>query len=128
MPADKPESLSTIDRPLRLTHGHTPVVADLGRFFNPLADRGSDRPSRWAGLLSVPASTSMRVVGCVEVVARRTTVAATLAASGHPDLAARDPVMAVGTFTLGQVAALRHEGWFAPGPTTQPTDAIPHVR
>src|SRR3954468_9478134 len=119
MPADKPESLSTIYFPLRLTYGLVPVVAGLDKFFNMLTDWGAYLPSSWANILPVPASTFMMIVGCIEIVAGRAVLtrftrlgayvvmawlmllAASLVASGHLDIAVRDLVMAVGAYTLG---------------------------
>jgi hypothetical protein len=88
----------------------------------------------------------MMVVGCIEIaaglaVSTRFTrlgayvvmawlimIAATLVAAGYLDIAVRDLVMAVGAFTLGQVAAVRHEGWLSFGRAARPAEVYTHVR
>jgi uncharacterized membrane protein YphA (DoxX/SURF4 family) len=146
MHADRTENLSTIYFPLRLTYGLVPVVAGLDKFANLLTDWGAYLPGGWANVLPVPASTFMMIVGCIEIAAGLAVLtgltrlgahvvmawlvllAATLVASGRPDIAVRDLVMAVGAYTLGRVAALRHEGWLPLGRAARATEAIAHVR
>jgi uncharacterized membrane protein YphA (DoxX/SURF4 family) len=146
VPADKPESLSSIYLPLRLTYGLVPLVAGLDKFFNLLTDWGKYLPRGLSSVLPVPTSTLMMAAGCIEIVAGLAVltkftrlgayvlmawlvmIAATLVASGYLDIAVRDLVMAVGALTLGQVAAFRHEGWLPLGRASRPAEVYAHVR
>jgi uncharacterized membrane protein YphA (DoxX/SURF4 family) len=146
VPEDKPESLSSIYFPLRLTYGLVPVVAGLDKFFNVLTDWGKYLPRGLAGALPVPVPTFMIVVGCIEIVAGLAVltkftrlgayvvmawlvmIAVNLVVAGYLDVAVRDLVMAVGAFSLGQVAALRHEGWLPFGRAARPAEAYAHAR
>jgi hypothetical protein len=144
--ADQTESLSSIYLPLRLTYGLVPVVAGLDKFLNLLTDWGKYLPHGLTSVLPLPTSTVMAAVGCIEIAAGLAVltkftrlgayvvmawlvmIAATLVVSGYFDIAVRDLVMAVGAFTLGQVAALRHEAWLPFGRATRPAEAYAHVR
>lgn len=146
MPARNPEDLSTIYLPLRLTYGLVPVVAGLDKFFNVLTDWGKYLPPGLANLLPVPASTFMLIVGCIEIAAGLAVltkftrlgayvvmawlvlIAATLVVGGYRDIAVRDLVMAVGAYTLGQVAALRQERWLPFARASHPAEVPAHVR
>jgi hypothetical protein len=57
-------------------------------------------------------------------------IAVILVASGRLDVAVRDLVMAVGAYTLGQAAALRHEPWlpFARTPASVAAKGYADVR
>jgi len=123
------DSLSSIYLPLRLVYGLVPIVAGLDKYFNRLVQWDKYLPDSLAAVLPVDASTFMLLVGGVEIAAGLAVltlftrlgayvvmgwlvlIALNLVAVGALDIAVRDLVMAVGAYTLGQVAALRHEGW-----------------
>lgn len=146
MPDSIPENLSTVYLALWLTYGLVPVVAGLDKFFNLLTDWGKYVSPRLADLLPVPVPTFMTVVGCIEIVAGIVVltnltrlgahivmawlvlIAATLVVGGYLDIAVRDLVMAVGAYTLGQVAALRHEPWLPFARTPHPAEVHAHAR
>ena len=129
MPAATSENLSSIYFPLRLTYGVVPVVAGLDKFFNVLTDWDKYLPAFAADILPVSPETFMLLVGVIEIVAGLAVltwftrlgayvvlawlvlIALNLIAAGYVDVAVRDVVMAVGAYTLGQVAALRGESW-----------------
>jgi uncharacterized membrane protein YphA (DoxX/SURF4 family) len=129
MSSSATDRLSSIYIPLRLTYGLVPIVAGLDKFANLLADWGKYLPPVVADHLPVSPSTFMMVVGVVEIAAGLAVltgitrlgayivmawlvlIALNLVAAGQLDVAVRDLVMAVGAFTLGQVAALRNESW-----------------
>jgi hypothetical protein len=146
MHTDLPEDLPSIYVPLRLTYGLVPLVAGLDKFVNLLTDWGQYLPRGLADVLPVSVSTFMMIVGCIEIVAGLAIltkltrlgayvvmawlvlIAGNLIAAGYLDIAVRDLVMAVGAFTLGQAAAIRHERWLPFGPAARPTEAYAHVR
>jgi hypothetical protein len=146
MSASSPESLATIYFPLRMTYGLVPVVAGVDKFFNLLTDWGAYLPDALTGILPGQAHTLMMIVGCIEIAAGLAVltkfarlgahvvmawlmmIAATLIVSGHLDIAVRDLVMAVGAYTLGQVAALRHEPWLPFAHAPRPAEVNVHVR
>jgi uncharacterized membrane protein YphA (DoxX/SURF4 family) len=129
MAGEKNHSLSFVYFPLRVTYGLVPVLAGLDKFFNILADWPSYLPSIAAEILPVSPTTFMMLVGVVEIIAGLAVlttltrlgayvvmgwlvgVAVTVVAAGYYDIAVRDLVMAVGAYTLGQVAGLRGEQW-----------------
>lgn len=146
MPADQPNTLASIYIPLRLTYGLVPLVAGLDKFFNLLTDWGKYLPRGLSSVSPIPISTLMMIVGCIEIVAGLAVltkftrlgayvvmawlvlIAANLVAAGYLDIAVRDLVMAVGAFTLGQVAAFRREGWLPFGHVARPSEEYAHVR
>lgn len=129
MDATKPGGLSTIYYPLRLVYGLVPIVAGLDKFVNVLTDWGRYLPRGVADVLPISTSTFMMVVGVIEIIAGLAVltkftrwgayvvmawlalIALNLVAAGLLDIAVRDLVMAVGAYTLGQVAALRENAW-----------------
>jgi hypothetical protein len=55
--------------------------------------------------------TALPRLGAYVVMAWLILIAVTVAAAGYLDIAVRDLVMAVGAYSLGQLAALRGEPW-----------------
>jgi hypothetical protein len=129
-----------------MTYGLVPLVAGLDKFFNLLTNWGKYLPPGFASVSPIPAPTFMAFVGCIEIVAGLAVltkftrlgayivmgwlvmIAANLVIGGHLDIAVRDLVMAVGAYTLGQVAGLRHEAWLPFASTTYAAEGIAHVR
>lgn len=129
MATERNNSLSSIYFPLRVTYGIVPLLAGLDKFFNILADWPTYLPSFAAELLPVSPSAFMMLVGVIEIIAGLAVlttltrlgayivmgwlacIAMTVIAAGYYDIAVRDLVMAVGAYTLGQVAGLRDEQW-----------------
>jgi uncharacterized membrane protein YphA (DoxX/SURF4 family) len=134
------DNLSSIYIPLRLTFGLVPLVAGIDKFFNLLTEWSKYLPAIAVDRLPVSPATFMMIVGVIEIVAGLAVltlftrlgayvvmlwlvlIAANLVAAGYFDIAVRDLVMAVGAYTLGQVAAIRGEKWIPvpshpPGPT-----------
>jgi uncharacterized membrane protein YphA (DoxX/SURF4 family) len=123
------DNLSSIYLPLRLTYGLVPLVAGADKFFNLLTDWSKYLPEQVASALPVSPATFMLLVGVIEIVAGLAVltkftrlgayvvmawlllIAANLIIGRYYDIAVRDIVMAIGAYTLGQVAALRGEGW-----------------
>lgn len=129
MATETNNSLSSIYFPLRVTFGLVPLVAGLDKFFNILADWPTYLPSFAAEILPVSPNAFMMLVGVIEIFAGLAVltaltrlgayvvmgwlacIAVTVIAAGYYDIAVRDLVMAVGAYTLGQVAGLRGEQW-----------------
>lgn len=129
MATERNNSLSSIYFPLRVTFGLVPLLAGLDKFFNILADWPRYLPSFATEILPVSPSAFMMLVGVIEIVAGLAVlttltrlgayvvmgwlacIAVTVIAAGYYDIAVRDLVMAVGAYTLGQVAGLRGEQW-----------------
>ena len=123
------DNLSSIYVPLRLTFGLVPLVAGIDKIFNLLTDWSKYLPAIAVDWLPVSSTTFMMIVGVIEIVASLAVltlftrlgayvvmlwlalIAANLVAAGYFDIAVRDLVMAVGVYTLGQVAAIRGEKW-----------------
>jgi hypothetical protein len=123
------DRLASIYYPLRLTYGLVPIVAGADKFFHLLTDWDKYLPAFASELLPISTSHFMLIVGVIEIVAGLAVltaftrlgayivmawlalIAINLIAAGYLDVAVRDLVMALGAFTLGQVAALRHESW-----------------
>jgi uncharacterized membrane protein YphA (DoxX/SURF4 family) len=121
--------LSSVYVPLRLTYGLVPLLAGLDKFTNLLADWSTYLPPSMTSLLPVSPSVFMMIVGVIEIVAGLAVltvlprlgayvvmawlilIAAVVAIGGHYDIAVRDLAMAVGAYTLGQVAAMRGLPW-----------------
>lgn len=131
MTTQRTDKLSSIYYPLRITYGLVPILAGMDKFVGLLADWESYLPSFAADLLPFSTTTFMMIVGAIEIVAGLAVltlftrlgayivmtwlamIALSLVAAGFLDIAVRDFVMAVGAYTLGQVAAVRGESWFA---------------
>jgi len=125
------ERYASIYFPLRLTYGLVPLIAGIDKFFNILTDWQQYLPEFVIAALPIPASSFMLLVGIIEIVAGLAVltwftrlgayvvaawlvlIALNLILAGYFDIAVRDLVMAVGAYSLGQVAALRKEAWFA---------------
>lgn len=139
MNTENRNSLSSIYFPLRLAFGLVPLLAGLDKFFNLLTDWERYLPAFVVDILPVSPDAFMTIVGVIEVVAGLAVltvlprlgayvvmvwlvgIAGAVIAAGYYDIAVRDLVMAVGAYTLGQVAGLRGEQWI-PG-----THAIPQM-
>jgi uncharacterized membrane protein YphA (DoxX/SURF4 family) len=106
---------------LKYTYGLVPIVAGLDKFTNILANWKDYLSPSITSILPVNPTTFMSIVGIIEIVAGilvllrpriggyvvmawLVLIAATLVFSGHPDVAVRDLVMAVGAFALAQLA------------------------
>lgn len=131
MAAATAPDFSAIYLPLRLTYGLVPLLAGLDKFCNLLTDWSQYLPSFAAELLPIPPETFMLVVGVIETVAGLAVltrfprlgaavvmvwlvlIAIVLITAGYFDIAVRDLAMAVGAYTLAQVAAWRGEPWLA---------------
>src|SRR5262249_34328248 len=123
------ERLSSIYIPLRLTYGLVPIIAGADKFFNLLTHWDKYLPGNVASFLPVSAATFMMIVGIIEIVAGLAVltlftrlgayvvmiwlvlIAANLIVAGYYDIAVRDLVMALGAYTLGQVAGVRGDSW-----------------
>jgi uncharacterized membrane protein YphA (DoxX/SURF4 family) len=126
-------SLSSIYVPLRLTYGLVPIVAGLDKFFNLLTHWDKYLPANVASMLPVSPAQFMMIVGIIEIVAGLAVltaftrlfsyvvmvwlalIAINLIMAGYYDIAVRDLVMALGAYTLGQVAAMRGDRWIPGG-------------
>ena len=120
-------NLESLYRPLWLTYGLVPLLAGLDKFFNLLTDWPQYLSPWMAGLLPVSPQTFMYGVGIIEiavglmVLTRWTRLGAWIAAAwlvliavnlvtmGLFDIAVRDLAMAVGAYTLAQLAGLRQD-------------------
>ena len=109
---------------LRYTYGLMPIVAGLDKFTNLLTNWAGYLSENVIGMLPVPPSTFMMIVGVIEIVAgiivlAKPTIGAwivsawlvlialTLIFSGHYlDVAVRDIVMAIGAFVLAKLSAI----------------------
>jgi len=129
MPATN-DRLSSVYIPLRLTYGLVPIVAGADKFFNLLTDWQKYLPHSVSSMLPVDPETFMHIVGIIEIVAGLAVltkltrlgayvvmiwlllISINLILAGYFDIAVRDVVIAIGAYTLGQVAAFRGEGWF----------------
>lgn len=122
---------------LRLCYGLVPIVAGVDKATNLLTDWSRYVPEALVGILPVSPSTFMLIVGAIEVgaglavltrlprlgayvvAAWLVLIAVNLVIAGYLDVAVRDLVMAVGAYTLGQLAALRGQG-LLPGSARTP--------
>jgi uncharacterized membrane protein YphA (DoxX/SURF4 family) len=140
------DNLSSIYVPLRLVYGLVPIVAGADKFFNLLTDWSKYLPGAVAQRLPVSPAQFMMAVGVIEIVAGLLVLALlprlgaaivaiwlvlisiNLVIGGYYDVAVRDLVMALGAYTLSQVAAYRGEGWFGGAAYTQgpSTHAVVH--
>lgn len=132
--ADSSGRFSSIYIPLRLTYGFVPLIAGVDKFFNLLTNWEKYLPTSVIAVLPVPPSVLMSAVGLIEVAAGLAVltaftrlgayvvtawlvlIAADLVFAGYFDIAVRDLVMAVGAYSLCQVAALHGDQWL-PTPT-----------
>jgi|SRR4030095_5851144 hypothetical protein len=110
---------------LRYTYGLVPIIAGLDKFTNILVNWKGYLSPTVTNILPINATTFISIVGIIEmaagvlvlfrprigayvVMAWLILIAVTLVFSGHPDVAVRDLVMAVGAFALAQLAAAFH--------------------
>lgn len=110
---------------LRYTYGLVPIIAGLDKFTNILVNWKDYLSPTVTNILPINATTFISIVGIIEmaagvlvlfrprigayvVMAWLILIAVTLVFSGHPDVAVRDLVMAVGAFALAQLAAAFH--------------------
>jgi uncharacterized membrane protein YphA (DoxX/SURF4 family) len=110
---------------LRLTYGLVPIVAGLDKFTNLLVNWEQYLSPLALDIVPVSATTFMRVVGVIEVLAgvlvlsRYTRIGAyvvgawlvgialNLVTTGHYDIVVRDLVMAISAFTLAKMTEVR---------------------
>jgi hypothetical protein len=124
---DRPQQqrLEALYRPLWLTYGLVPLLAGIDKFFDLLTDWAGYLSPAIAGLLPVSPQTFMSLVGVIEILAGlmvltrwpRTgawvvaawlvLIAGNLILLGLYDIAVRDLAMAVGAYSLVQLAAAR---------------------
>jgi len=122
-------SLASVYIPLRMTYGIVPIVAGLDKFTNYLVNWQQYLPSLTTDILPVNPAVFMMIVGVIEIVAGTAVltilprlgayvvmvwlvlIAGAVAMAGFLDIAVRDLVMAVGAYSLGQVAGLCGENW-----------------
>jgi uncharacterized membrane protein YphA (DoxX/SURF4 family) len=123
-------TVKQLSQTLRLTFGIVPIVAGLDKFTN-LLTHWSDYLGNNKSMVPMDPETFMKVVGVIEIIAGiivfvRTVVGAyvvmawliciaiQLLISGHYyDVAVRDLVMAVGAYTLAQLAKMSSAGQMA---------------
>jgi hypothetical protein len=123
------EKLSDIYWPLRAVYGLVPLLAGLDKFTNILADWEHYVSPFAASLLPMSVGSFMHIVGVIEVVVGLivlfgwtrlgalvaavwlVAIALELVTGGFLDIAVRDLAMAVGAYTLAQLAARRGEEW-----------------
>ena len=119
-----PLRLTTVWTILRFTFGLVPIVAGLAKCTNFLVNWENYLPPLVVKVLPVEGHTIMALVGVIEIIAGIVTlvrprlggfivmawlvgIAFSLFASGrYFDVAARDPVMAVGAFTLANLTSI----------------------
>lgn len=119
--------LSEIYWPLRLAYGLVPLLAGLDKYVGVLADWKQYVSPGAASLLPMSVGTFLHLIGIVEVLVGLTVllgltrlgawtvmvwlvaISLELLLAGFIDVAIRDLVMAVGAYTLAQVAAERGE-------------------
>lgn len=129
MPSHSTSSFNALYLPLRLTFGLVPIVAGADKFLNLLTDWSKYLPSFAADILPFSPDVFMMIVGVIEIVAGLAVltvlprlggyvvmlwlilIAIAVITAGYYDIAVRDLVMAVGAYSLAQVAALRGEPW-----------------
>jgi uncharacterized membrane protein YphA (DoxX/SURF4 family) len=120
---------SSIYVPLRLVYGLVPLIAGLDKFTNVLVDWERYLPAWFAAMLPFSPTTFMMIVGVIEIIAGLAVltilprlgayvvmawlimIAIVVTTGGFLDIAVRDLAMAVGAYTLGQVAGMRGEQW-----------------
>ena len=109
---------------LRYTYGLMPIVAGLDKFTNLLTNWAGYLSENVIGMLPVPPSTFMMIVGVIEIIAGilvlirpalgawivsawLVLIALQLIIGGHFfDVAVRDIVMAIGAFCLGKLVTV----------------------
>jgi uncharacterized membrane protein YphA (DoxX/SURF4 family) len=120
----------TLDRvyhPLRLCYGLVPIVAGADKFFNLLTDWSKYLPSVATKVVPLSPHAFMMIVGVIEIIAGLAVltvlprlgayvvalwlvlIAIAVIIAGYYDIAVRDLVMALGAYTLGNLAAMRGE-------------------
>lgn len=136
------KNLRSLYLPLKGAYGLVPLLAGLDKFFNILVDWTVYLPEAVANLLPVSASAFMMIVGVIEMIAGAAVltvltrlgawvvmlwlimIAVVVTIGGHLDIAVRDLALAVGAYTLAQVAAMRGEAWL-PGAASHGTGGRP---
>lgn len=129
----KSESLSSVYIPLRVAFGLVPLLAGLDKFVEVLTDWEKYLPASAESLLPMSPHAFMMIVGVIEMIAGLAVltvlprlgayvvmiwlvlIALVVAIAGYLDIAVRDLVMAVGAYTLAQVAGMRGEAWLPGG-------------
>lgn len=129
----KSESLSSVYVPLRIAFGLVPLLAGLDKFVGVLTDWEKYLPASAESLLPMSPHAFMMIVGVIEMIAGLAVltvlprlgayvvmiwlvlIALVVAMAGYLDIAVRDLVMAVGAYTLAQVAGMRGEAWLPGG-------------
>lgn len=132
--------LSSLYIPLRLTYGLVPIAAGTDKFLNILTDWKKYLPTDASAILPVSPPTFMMIVGVIEIAAGLSVltklprlgacvvtvwlslIAVNLIVAGYPDIAVRDLVMAIGAFTLSQLAALHGDSWLPNSTRSLPLD------
>jgi hypothetical protein len=120
-------SLDHIYVPLKLCYGLVPIIAGADKFTNLLTDWAKYLPEGLVKQMPLAPHSFMMIVGVIEIIAGvivlskltrlgsyivalwLVSIACVLVIGGYYDIAVRDLVMAVGSYTLGSVAALRGE-------------------
>jgi uncharacterized membrane protein YphA (DoxX/SURF4 family) len=115
--------------PLRLVFVLVPLLAGADKFFNLLTDWHKYLPGSVESLLPISPAVFMVLIGVIEIAAGLAVltkfprlgayvvtawlllISVNLIVTGYYDIAVRDVVMAVGAYTLGELAALRGEPW-----------------
>ncbi len=133
--------LHGVSLPLWLTYAIVPLAAGADKFFNLLVDWSQYIAPAFARLLPFSGEVFMMIVGVIEIAVgvlaltrfRRLAayvvsawlvlIAVNLLAAGYYDIAVRDLAMAVGAFTLGQLAGLGGEAVWGGHIHSAPTGA-----
>lgn len=120
-------SLDGVYLPLWLCYGLVPIVAGADKFFNLLTDWTKYLPDVVTQVIPLSPHAFMMIVGVIEIIAGLVVltlaprlgayvvalwlvlIAVTVAVAGNFDIAVRDLVMALGAYTLANLAALRGE-------------------
>ena len=116
------KTVNSVFNIMRVTYGVVPIVAGLDKFTNLLTDWSHYLNPTVASVLPFSAHTFMMIVGVIEIIAGLIVLAKPsvgayvvmawlicialqlIAGTGYFDVAVRDLVMAVGAFSLAQIA------------------------
>jgi hypothetical protein len=122
--------LNTVYTPLWLCYGLVPIIAGADKFTNLLTDWSKYLPAITTKIIPVSPHGFMMIVGVIEIIAGIVVlavaprlgayvvavwlvlVAIAVILAGYYDIAVRDLVMALGAWTLAQLAALRGQPVF----------------
>jgi hypothetical protein len=117
-----PQRVERIYKLMRITYGLVPIVAGLDKFTNLLTDWEKYLNPTIAQMLPFSAHTFMMIVGVIEIIAGLIVLArpaigayivmawlalialTLIAQKGYLDIAVRDLVMAIGAYSLAQLA------------------------